>query len=110
MPRLSAQDRLYRALLESTVQKTLTDTAEALGAPWHHEVDSRKSRRGLPDVITPVAPVLWVIECKKELEQLEPDQVRWAEALLACTRVEYRIARPSNVGQIVDEINASRGR
>ena len=102
--RLTATEKLWRAIPESAVQQTLTDTAEALASPWHHETDSRKSRRGWPDLAMPLPPVLWIVECKKELEPLEPEQVCWSEFLRRCTRVEYRIARPSNVGRIAEEL------
>lgn len=104
MTRLTPVERLLRAIEESSVQKTLTDTSDALGALWHHEVDSRRSKRGLPDVITPVGRVLWLIECKKELEHLKPEQVAWGEALKQCTEVRYRVVRPSTLSEVIDEI------
>ena len=106
--RLTSQETLWRAQLESAVQQTLTDTAEALSVSWHHETDSRKSRRGWPDIAIAAYPVLWIIECKKEVEQLEPEQRVWREDLVRCREVRYRVARPSNVGEIVDEIVKGR--
>lgn len=102
--RLSDYERWMRSQLEHDVQETLRKQALAFGFPYHHETDSRKSPEGFPDTVIPVPPVLWVIECKKEMGKLEPAQERWAEGVQACTEVEYRIARPSNVASIVEEI------
>jgi hypothetical protein len=108
MARLTAQERLWRSIAECDVQRTLTETADALGAIWHHETDSRRTKRGWPDLAIPVAPVFWVIECKKELEQLEPPQAVWAAAVSACTEVRYRLVRPSNLAEVVEEITRER--
>ena len=117
--RLSQEERLYRGLKEASVQLTLTDLAAALGGLSHHETDSRRTHRGWPDLAMPIPSppgrppghgTLWVIECKKELEQLEPPQLVWAEAVQGCNRVEYRLARPSNLTAIVAEIVAASGR
>lgn len=66
------------------------------------------SPRGWPDTALCVPPILWVIEAKREVGRFKPEQIVWGEALKQCTRVEYRVARPSNVQDIVDEINAMR--
>lgn len=102
--RLSDYERWMRSQLEHEVQNSLRKFAEDLQFVYHHETDSRKSPEGFPDTVIPVPPVLWVIECKKEVGKLEPPQERWAEAVLACTEVEYRLARPSNVAAIVEEM------
>jgi len=108
--RLTSQELLWRAQLESAVQRTLTDTADALCVSWHHETDSRKSKRGWPDLAIAAYPVLWIIECKKEMEQLEPEQEVWRDMVERCREVRYRLARPSNVAEIADEIVAGRTR
>jgi hypothetical protein len=112
MTRLSTQEILWRSIAEAALQEKLRDLAKQTGALYFHDRDSRKNPKGWPDtaLIMPGSTTLWVPELKKELGVLKPEQVQWGEALVLCQRVEYRVMRPSNSDEIVEEIVATRGR
>lgn len=97
--RLTPYERLLRAVPESDLQDQCRRVAELLHAPYYHDQDSRKNPRGLPDTILVVPPVLCLWELKKESEQPKAEQRRWGEALAQCSVVDYRLIRPSNIGE-----------
>lgn len=71
------------------LQKAVTDLCDWYGLRWHHEVDSRRSKSGLPDLVIiggqreggPVA-VLWR-ELKVPPDRLTRDQDAFAGDLVA---------------------------
>lgn len=69
---------------EAELQTNVTDTAETGGWLWWHDVDSRKNRRGLPDLILchpQTGRLVWV-ELKSDTGKLRPDQRKWLRALV----------------------------
>lgn len=108
MPKLTAQEQLWRTVAEAEVQEQLRQLADLLHAPYHHETDSRKSPKGWPDTAIATPPVLWIIEAKTETGRLKPEQLQWALVLQECRRVEYRLARPSGMEKIMQEIIRER--
>jgi Holliday junction resolvase-like predicted endonuclease len=69
---------------------------------WHHEVDSRKSKRGLPDIIAIRAARLLFVELKSREGRLTDGQIGWLCDVkqLACHQVEVYIWRPSDMDEI----------
>lgn len=85
-------------MLEETLQSHLLRLASLLGwALTYHTLDSRGSGKGFPDLVL-VHPgkkrVLW-LELKAEGEKPKPDQIAWAEALVACGQ-EHHFVWPSD--------------
>lgn len=95
---VAAQDVLqHRAntMTEAELQQAITDMADLLRVKWHHEVDSRKSKRGLPDLVLCGNRVeFW--ELKKQAGKTTPEQVAWLEALLRAG-VTSRVVRPMHL-------------
>jgi hypothetical protein len=110
MTRLTAQERLWRSVSEATVQSTLQEAANVLGALWFHDTDARRDAAGWPDVAltVPGSGTLYLLECKTETARLRPEQMLWGLALLGCDRVVYDVVRPSNLQEIIEKI--ARGR
>ncbi len=87
------------SLSERAWMKTIIEAAEALGYMVFHDEDSRKNRRGFPDLILCKWPKLVCIEVKKEDEKRSKvtlDQQLWVDSLDGCTEVRAFVARPSD--------------
>lgn len=66
---------------EAAFQKRITDLCDWLGLRWHHEVDSRKSKSGFPDLVI-VAPARVIFaELKTEKGRLTAEQEAWVQSL-----------------------------
>jgi hypothetical protein len=100
---------------EASFQRAVTDLCDWYGLRWHHEVDSRKSKRGLPDLVIigsqreggPVA-VLWR-ELKADDGKLRPDQNAWGGDLVA-SGSDWAVWKPEDwrSGRIRRELEAIR--
>ncbi len=110
MTRLTDQERLYRSVSEAALQKQCQDLADLLHAPYFHDMDSRRNRAGLPDVVLCVNQTLFLWELKRETEELREGQFVWAEALGRVTEIDYRVVRPSSIDAAVARVMAARGR
>lgn len=78
-------DTATKLMCEAELQSAVTDMLTLYGWKWHHETDSRKSRRGFPDIIA-VHPTgrLLLIELKGydkrgRLGKVTPEQQGWLE-------------------------------
>tara|TARA_Y100000310_G_scaffold322074_1_gene380631 strand:+ start:830 stop:1174 length:345 start_codon:yes stop_codon:yes gene_type:complete len=88
---------------EADFMAQVIEEAELAGWLWHHETDSRKSNRGLPDLILVRPPrVIWA-ECKtdKAASKLTPEQRLWLDTLKACGQEVY-VWRPSHRDRILE--------
>jgi hypothetical protein len=90
---------------EASFQKAVTDLCDWYGLRWHHEVDSRKSKRGLPDLV--------IIGSQRELKaddgKLRPDQNAWGGDLVA-SGSDWAVWKPEDwrSGRIRRELEAIR--
>lgn len=64
-----------------------------------HQLDSRGSNAGFPDLILMRPPELLVVELKAEKGRVTEAQSAWIEAFAACG-VEARVFRPSDWDEI----------
>lgn len=63
---------------EAMFQTAVTDYATLMGWTWHHETDSRKSKKGLPDFIALRDGRMVVAEFKREKGGLySEEQLHW---------------------------------
>lgn len=92
---------------ETEFQKQITDLCDWLGLRWHHEVDSRKSKRGFPDLCI-VGSRLIFVELKAESGRLSKDQREWIVALIAAG-VEAYVWRPSDLPEATEVLKGLRG-
>ena len=94
----------YLTVTEDQFQKRITDLCDWYHLRWHHEVDSRKSKSGFPDLVI-VGPgwdaVLWA-ELKTDKGRVSPEQREWLLAL-DDTGAEVRLWRPKDWPEI-DEV------
>lgn len=91
-------------MFEAALQTQIIAEADKLGWLSYHTHDSRKSRRGFPDLCMAHATQgrLIFAELKRQKEDLRPEQRVWAAVLRGFPFVEYYLWRPSNL--LSDEI------
>ncbi len=80
---LTQRQKYDRQITEAQVQRVITDALDTYGWLWHHETDSRKSKRGFPDIcaVHPRTGAILFLELKKELGVVSPEQQTWLDAL-----------------------------
>lgn len=76
-------------MTEAQFQKRITDLCDLLGLKWHHEVDSRKSKSGFPDLVIAGPDAVIFTELKKKGGRLSPEQVDWCARLEAAGAEVY---------------------
>lgn len=85
---------------EAAFQGAVIELAKLRGWRWHHETDSRKSGRGLPDLILVRPPRLIFAELKTQKGRLRIEQAQWLSALRSCHGVEVYLWRPDDLPEI----------
>ena len=85
-------------MTESEFQQTVTDLCDWQRVRWHHEVDSRRSKRGFPDLVLVGKRVIFV-ELKKQTGRVSREQQEWLDSLEAAGQEAY-VWRPSDLPQI----------
>lgn len=103
---MGARAVLDRAMSEEQLQDQVTELADRMGWNWYHVHDSRRDRRGWPDLVLCRPPRLLIRELKREGEQPTPEQAWWLEALRQCG-IDVGVWRPSNWDEIVETLGAS---
>lgn len=85
-----------RAMSEDQLQACVTDAAERGGWLWWHDVDSRRNKSGLPDLILvhPRTGRLLFVELKSATGKPRPAQITWLQALTI--RHETYLWRPAD--------------
>lgn len=81
-------------LLESEFQRKITDYCDWLGLRWHHETDSRKSKKGFPDLVIVGNAVIFA-ELKSESGRMSAEQTDWVSDL-ARGGAETYVWRPAD--------------
>jgi hypothetical protein len=84
---------------EAEFQKRITDLCDWLHLKWHHETDSRKSKKGWPDLVIAGPNHVVFVELKTEKGRVSTEQREWLDTLLnAGATVE--VWRPSDWDRI----------
>lgn len=65
---------------EDAFQRRITDLCDWLHLRWHHETDSRRSKRGFPDLVIVGYRVIFV-ELKSDTGRVSFDQLGWLDDL-----------------------------
>lgn len=119
--RLTPEERFHRSISEKVYQEQITDLATLYGWKWRHFKDSRKEVKrggrsffvgdadaaGWPDLVLVRPPEFIVIEVKKELGVVSPEQEEWLGLLDACG-VETMVARPSDFDEVARRLAKRR--
>lgn len=106
---MNAREVILGAMTEAEFQKHVTDYCDLIGLKWHHEVDSRKSKSGFPDlVIAGVGGVIFV-ELKTEKGPLKKEQKEWISRLEQAG-AEVNVWRPSHLDEIHARLSELAGR
>lgn len=119
--RLTPEERAHRAISEKDYQEQITDLATMYGWQWRHFKDSRKEVKrggrsffvgdadaaGWPDLVLVRPPEFIVIEVKKELGVVSPEQEEWLGLIRSCD-IEAIVARPSNFDEVQARLTRRR--
>jgi hypothetical protein len=92
---MDARKLYFEAQTEADYQKKITDYCDLHGLKWHHETDSRKSKKGWPDLVIAGHKDVIFVEVKKEKGTVTLDQKEWLEKLKSAGATTY-IWRPSD--------------
>lgn len=87
---------------EASLQRSLTDAADALGYRWHHEVDPKRSNPGLPDLRIVGHGLDLTVELKTATGKLRPLQREWLRELQRATAHETRLVRPADLDETLE--------
>ena len=94
---------------EAQWQQRITDTCDLLGLKWHHETDSRRSRKGFPDLVIAGPGGLIFAELKSQKGKVRAEQEEWIGALLTSGARAY-IWRPQDWPLVVQALYDLAGR
>jgi hypothetical protein len=104
----SLQEQRAAAMTEAQWQGRITDLCDLLGLKWHHETDSRKSKKGFPDLVIVGDGVIFA-ELKKSGGKMTLDQKRWYSRLLSAG-VETYVWSPEHWPFVKDRLFRLAGR
>jgi len=91
-----ARQRLLRSISEADFQQAVVEKASLYGWWWWHDTDSRKNRRGLPDLILVRPPRVLFVELKREGQKPTPEQQGVLDMLARCPGIEVDWWQPSD--------------
>lgn len=80
---------------EADFQTKITDLCDLLGLKWHHETDSRKTRKGWPDLVIAGPSHVIFVEVKREKGKVTTEQAEWLQTLKKAGAL-VQIWRPSD--------------
>lgn len=78
---MSDNTRLAEGISETAFQARITELCSWLRLKWHHETDSRKTRKGWPDLTIVGREVIFAELKKGARERPTPEQAEWLVAL-----------------------------
>jgi hypothetical protein len=93
---------------EQALQQAVIQLARLLGIEWYHTHDSRRSRKGFPDLVLCGSRVLYR-ELKTETGKVTPEQQRWGDRLQQAGE-DWSVWRPADLrlGDILRELTEIR--
>ena len=91
---------------EQALQQAVIQLARLLGIEWYHTHDSRRSKKGFPDLVLCGSRVLYR-ELKTQVGKLTAEQERWAARLQQASQ-DWAVWRPADLrsGRILNELRA----
>ena len=95
---------------EAAFQRLITDLMDVAGWLWHHEKDSRRSKRGFPDLVAikPGRPiVIW--EVKTQRGRVRREQQVWLNHLSWAPGVEAGVVRPADWAYVLAVLCGEEG-
>ncbi len=95
---------------EAGFQRTVIDAALANGWLVFHDNDSRKNRKGFPDLVLVRPPVVLFLELKTEEGDPTDEQQEWIDKLKRCNIIEADVARPHHLDGDILPALTSRAR
>jgi hypothetical protein len=89
---------------EQALQQAVIQLARLLGIEWYHTHDSRRSRKGFPDLVLCGSRLLYR-ELKTQVGKLTAEQERWGD-LLRHAHQDWAVWRPVDLrsGRILREL------
>lgn len=86
--------RVPAGISEAAFQSRITGLCDLLGLKWHHETDSRRTRKGWPDLFICGRHRVLIVEVKKDAKaKVTPEQQEWIDALDVAGQ-DVRVWRP----------------
>lgn len=96
MARGAAVDVMAKAMTEDQLMESITQMLDVYRIPWHHETDSRKSKRGFPDlVIFGRRIAFW--ELKTQTGRVTPEQNAILSWIVRAENGSARVVRPMDL-------------
>ena len=92
------------AITEKQFQANILKAARLTGWLAYHPYDSRRSRKGFPDLVLVKGRQIIIAELKTETGVLSDPQKEWRAALSIATDVCYRLWRPGDWDRIVETL------
>ena len=91
-------------MTEADFQKALTDLCDWRKLLWYHVNDSRKDRKGFPDLVIVGSRTIFV-ELKSQMGRVRKEQQEWIDRL-ALAGAEVYLWRPSDLPQALKIIKS----
>jgi hypothetical protein len=66
-------------MTEKEWQQRITDTCDVLRLRWHHETDSRRSKKGFPDLVIVGTNGVIFVELKSQRGRIKAEQQEWVD-------------------------------
>jgi hypothetical protein len=101
------------SMTEAQLQGAIVERADVTGRLVFHDPDLHKCpgcgrvnsdgrRRGFPDLVIPVPPILFLWELKTMKGKVRPDQERWLDELAKCQVVSSGLIRPVDLEEALE--------
>lgn len=90
-------EAMYGDMPEKNLQHQVELALATAGWLVYHTYDSRRSNSGFPDIVAVRGDRLIYRELKSQKGRLEPNQIKWRDALLAAGQ-DWRLWRPFDWG------------
>lgn len=87
----------------------IEETMDLLHLRWHHEVDSRWSKRGLPDYIIVGPCGVMFLEIKSDKGKATPQQEAWVKELTEGGVLAY-VAWPKDWDRVLSDLKRIAGK
>lgn len=105
----TAKEHMLAKMSEAELQGMAIQLAETLHLEYHHETDSRRSRKGFPDVVFAGPNGVIFVEFKNAKRAVTPEQITWLHMLQMSGQVAY-VARPADWPRVEADLLRIAGR